>query len=146
MDAIKDTPEAVVALGILGAMGMSPTQVENIIVTIFGKKGTAVMTNVPGPHQPLYLAGEKITSLMFWVPTPGNLGLGVSIISYAGEIVLGIATDESLLPDPETIITGFHDEMNKMKHWGRPQPTSKPAPDAVRDAIKTPSTQALPDK
>lgn len=120
MDEIKDSPEAIVAFGILGAMGMSPTQIENIIVAIFGMKGTAVMTNVPGPRQPLYFAGGKIDNLMFWVPTPGNLGLGVSIVSYAGDVILGVATDAGLVPDPEAILDNFYDEMEYLKRWGRP--------------------------
>jgi hypothetical protein len=83
------------AFGILGAIGLTPTQIENIIVSIFGIKGTAVMTNVPGPRQPLYMVGQKINGLMFWVPTPASLSMGVSIFSYAEEVVLGVATDES---------------------------------------------------
>ncbi|MFM8322288.1 MAG: WS/DGAT/MGAT family O-acyltransferase, partial [Chloroflexota bacterium] len=120
MDSIKDSPEAVVAISILGAIGMSPTQIENVIVQIFGMKGTAVMTNVPGPRQPLYFAGGKISSLMFWVPTPASLGLGVSIISYAGQVILGVATDAGLAPDPEGILEAFHDEIASLRRWGRP--------------------------
>jgi WS/DGAT/MGAT family acyltransferase len=120
MNAIKDTPEAVVAFGILGAIGMSPNQLENIIVSIFGMKGTAVITNVPGPRQPLYFAGQKIETLMFWVPTPANLGVGVSIISYAGQIFIGVATDEGLVPDPENILQSFYEELDFLSRWGRP--------------------------
>ena len=127
MDAIKDSPEAVVALGILSAIGMSPTQVENLIVAIFGMKGTAVMTNVPGPRQPLYLAGQCINTLMFWVPTPASLGVGVSIISYADQVMLGVATDEGLVPDPETVVAYFHEELDYLARWGRPPAPSQAA-------------------
>jgi diacylglycerol O-acyltransferase len=51
-----------------------------------------------------------VRELMFWVPQSGRLGLGVSIISYAGQVWLGVATDVGLIPDPDTIIGGFHDE------------------------------------
>jgi WS/DGAT/MGAT family acyltransferase len=149
MNAIKDSPEAVVAFGILAAMGMSPSQIENIIVTIFGMKGTAVMTNVPGPRRPLYMAGVQIDSLMFWVPTPGNLGLGVSIVSYAGEIILGVASDEGLVPDPESLLRHFHQELEQMKRWGRPParksapPTKEPAKqDKTRPEVSTKSPSA----
>lgn len=117
MDQIKDTPEAVVAFGILNAIGMTPVQIENIIVKIFAMKGTAVMTNVPGPRTPLYFAGQKIRSFVFWVPSPGNLSLGVSIFSYSGEIVVGVATDAGLVPDPQAIIAGLHAEIDEMKLW-----------------------------
>jgi diacylglycerol O-acyltransferase len=120
MDAIKASPEAVVALGILATIGMSPTQIEDLIVTIFGMKGSAVVTNVPGPRRPLYLAGGKIENLMFWVPMPGNLSLGLSIISYAGKVMMGVASDVGLIPDPERILDAFNDEFEQMRRWGRP--------------------------
>jgi WS/DGAT/MGAT family acyltransferase len=115
MDAIKNTPEAFVAFGILSTMGMTPVQIEKIIVSIFARKVTAVMTNVPGPKRPVYLAGVPLKRVMFWVPSPGQLGLGISIISYAGEVIVGVATDTGLVPDPEEIVAGFHAEVEEMK-------------------------------
>lgn len=110
MDEIKNSPEAIVAFGILNAIGMSPAEIEDVVVRIFGLKATAVMTNVPGPRQTLYLAGQPIRDVMFWVPQSGRLGLGVSIMSYDGEVRLGVATDAGLIPDPDAIIAGFHEE------------------------------------
>jgi WS/DGAT/MGAT family acyltransferase len=125
MDAIKRSPEALVAFGILNAIGMTPKQIEKIVITIFGMKGTAVMTNVPGPREPIYLAGARMSNLMFWVPQPGNLGLGVSIISYAGGVILGIASDAGLVPDPETIACYFNEEVQYLKRWGRRSETNR---------------------
>jgi diacylglycerol O-acyltransferase len=51
---------------------------------------------------------------MFWVPQSARLGLGVSILSYAGQVRLGVATDSGLVPDPESIIDAFHEEMKAM--------------------------------
>lgn len=114
MDYIKQTPEAVVTFGILNTIGLTPVQVEKIIVDIFAAKVSAVMTNVPGPREPLYLAGSQITSLMFWVPAPGDISMGLSILSYAGNVMVGVATDAGLIPDPEAIVAGFHAELAEM--------------------------------
>lgn len=114
MDNIKGSHEAAVTFGILNAMGMTPPQIQDMVVDIFGAKGTGVMTNVPGPQQKLYLAGAPLDTIMFWVPQSGHLGLGVSIISYAGEVWLGIATDQGLVPDPDKIIAGFQAEFNEL--------------------------------
>ncbi len=119
MDAIKGSPEAVVAFGILNAMGMAPSEIENIVVNIFGTKATTVMTNVPGPRQILYMAGKPIRGIMFWVPQSGRLGLGVSILSYANEVRLGIATDAGLVPDPEKVIAGFYAEFEQLKEMAQ---------------------------
>jgi len=110
MEAIKGSPEALITFGILGTMGMVPAQLQDLGVSIFGAKATAVMTNVPGPRQTIYMAGTPIREIMFWVPQSGRLGLGVSILSYAGTVTLGVATDVGLVPDPDQIIAGFHEE------------------------------------
>ena len=75
---------------------------------------TAVMTNVPGPQQPLYLAGGRIESLMFWVPQSGDIGMGVSIISYDDNVQFGVVTDRGLCPDPEHVIARFGSEFEKL--------------------------------
>ncbi len=114
MDDIKRSPEAVVAFGLLGAIGMAPTEIEHLVLNVFGTRGTAVMTNVPGPKQPISLAGKRIRSQMFWVPQSGRLGLGLSILSYAGEVSIGVATDAGLVPDPEKLIAHFHAEFDEL--------------------------------
>jgi diacylglycerol O-acyltransferase / wax synthase len=111
MDDIKDTPEALVAFGILSVIGLTPRQIGNIVVDIFASKVSAVMTNVPGPRHPIYLAGQRLDSLMFWVPRGGEIGLGLSILSYAGCVYVGIATDAGLMPDPQAIVDAFHAEL-----------------------------------
>jgi WS/DGAT/MGAT family acyltransferase len=110
MDNLKKSPEIPVAFNILKGIGMSPLELQEAMVTMFGAKATAVLTNVPGPPIPLYLAGSKITGLMFWVPQSGRMSLGLSILSYAGQVFLGVATDAGLIPDPQTIIDGFYTE------------------------------------
>jgi WS/DGAT/MGAT family acyltransferase len=119
MDALKDSLEAPVAFGILNAIGAVPDTIQDIVVTFFGMKGTAVMTNVMGPTGPIYLACAPLDSLMFWVPQSGRLGLGVSILSYAGQVWLGIMTDQGLVPDPETIIAGFQAEFDEFLELAR---------------------------
>jgi diacylglycerol O-acyltransferase / wax synthase len=127
MDARKGSLEAPVAFGILNTIGMSPSQIQDVVVTMFGTKGTAVMTNVIGPREALYLAGAPLEGLMFWVPQSGRLGIGVSILSYAGSVWMGVMTDAGLVPDPEAIIAGFHAEFNELLGLTR-QPQEPPTP------------------
>jgi hypothetical protein len=51
---------------------------------------------------------------MFWVPRSGRIGLGVSILSYNDNVIVGIASDEGLMPDPEVLLEGFEDEFNHL--------------------------------
>jgi len=115
MDGLKKSPEALVAFGVLSLMGLAPVEVEQVGLRFFGSKATTVLTNVPGPRQPLYLAGRKIDRVMFWVPQSGRLGLGISIISYAGGVMLGVASDARLVPDPERIVEAFKLEFEAVR-------------------------------
>ena len=112
MDNLKHSMDAVVGYGLMSALGVLPPNMAKKAAHLFGNKASGVMTNVPGPRQPLYFSGSKIRNLMFWVPRAGKVGLGISILSYDGEVTVGVASDEGLLPDPEVLLEGFEEEFN----------------------------------
>lgn len=100
---LKRSPEAVLAFGILELMGALPDAAEALLVSLFAAKGSAVVTNVPGPTERLHLLGLPIEDVMFWVPQAGRVAVGTSLFSYAGELRLGVATDAGVLPDPAAL-------------------------------------------
>jgi diacylglycerol O-acyltransferase / wax synthase len=114
MNALKTGYQAAVSMALLGVLGYAPKAVQRQALGLLTDKGTAVMTNVPGPANPLYLAGSKISQNMFWVPQSGHVGMGVSILSYAGGVQFGLITDRKLCPDPESIISNFSVEFDKL--------------------------------
>ena len=114
MRALKGSYQPVVALGVLAAMGAGPKILQEQLLALLAQKATAVMTNVPGPQQPLYLGGALIDSMMFWVPQSGDIGLGISILSYNGEVRFGVAADRGLCPDPDRVIDRFAPEFEKL--------------------------------
>jgi WS/DGAT/MGAT family acyltransferase len=116
MRQLKRSAEPLVTYSILRALGRSPLAVQRAVVRLLATKTTCVLTSVPGPQQTLYLAGKPIRDVFFWVPQAGRVGLGMSICSYAGRVRLGVATDTGLVPDPERIIAGFHDELEELRH------------------------------
>lgn len=111
MDRIKDTKEAVVALGILATLGRSPLVIDHIIEEIFSRKATVVVTNVPGPREHLQLAGVRMRDMWFWSPHPAGLGSGANIISYAGHVRVGIRGDVAVLPDPARLARYYSEEI-----------------------------------
>jgi WS/DGAT/MGAT family acyltransferase len=124
MKQLKQSRQAVVVYGLLAALGMAPPMLQNLAFEIFSRKATTVATNVPGPQMPLYLAGEKIKEQMFWVPQTGSIGMGVSILSYNGNVHFGLIADAKLIPDPDAVIQRFIPEFEKllyialMSDWG----------------------------
>jgi diacylglycerol O-acyltransferase / wax synthase len=117
--ALKRSAEPVVVYAILKLLGVVPLAIQRLVVSLFAAKTTMVMTNVPGPREVLYLAGRAIREIFFWVPQSGRVGLGVSIFSYAGHVRLGLASDEGLVPDPEVIVHGFHEEFAELQARAR---------------------------
>jgi hypothetical protein len=114
MDELKASPEAAVSFAILGALGLTSDGLQRAFIELMGAKTSLVMTNVPGPRRRLYLAGSPLRGMMFWVPQSGRVGLGISILSYAGEVRLGLASDAGLLPDPERIAATFSEELEAL--------------------------------
>ena len=117
MDDIKASSEPFLTFQILNALGLAPVEVAGLAVNMFGTKATAVMTNVIGPRQPLYFAGERIRTWLGWVPQSGHMGLGVSIFSFDGQVVVGVASDKGLVPDPESIAAAFEEEFEELARW-----------------------------
>jgi WS/DGAT/MGAT family acyltransferase len=63
--------------------------------------GNCVVTNVPGPQQPLYFNGAKLLKSTGCAPVLDGMGLLLGAISYNGEIVLSISACRDIVPDPE---------------------------------------------
>jgi diacylglycerol O-acyltransferase / wax synthase len=103
-DAVKRTPEAVVAFGILEAMGLAPERIEDLVVSILAEKGSAVATNVPGPTRRLHIDGIPMEEVMFWVPQAGRVAIGTSLFSYAGDLQIGVATDAGVIDNPGRVL------------------------------------------
>ncbi len=125
MNQLKKSRQAIVAYGLLAALGMAPQALQELALELFSRKATAVATNVPGPQQPLYLAGCRVSELMFWVPQTGSIGIGISILSYNNRVHFGLIADGRLVPDPDAVIRRFRPEFEKllylamMGNWDR---------------------------
>jgi len=107
MNALKDSYTALLSLGVLGAAGLGPRALQKQVLDLLASKATIVMTNVPGPQHPLYLAGRRLRQMRFWVPTTGDVGVGLSILSYDGGVQFTVVTDKKLCTDPQSIVDRF---------------------------------------
>jgi WS/DGAT/MGAT family acyltransferase len=110
MLALKYSIEPPVTLGLIGALGLMPKYVQDLVFDLLISRSSAVMTNVPGPNHIIKVAGSPLKQVLFWVPQSGDTGVGVSILSYAGQVQFGLVTDAALIPDPEEVISRFKPE------------------------------------
>jgi WS/DGAT/MGAT family acyltransferase len=99
---------------LLNALGMAPARLAKKLVGVYGTRASAVITNVKGPQAQLYFAGVPLDGIVGWVPQTGSIGVGISILSYAGQLRVGVLADAGLVPDPEAIVAGFCDEFKEL--------------------------------
>lgn len=109
MNRLKRSYQAQVTYSLLDIFGRGPDMLERRALKLLSSKASAVLTNVPGPKQPVYLAGAKLAQPMFWVPQSGDIGIGISIFSYAGHVQFGITVDKSIQADPTAVMGYFRD-------------------------------------
>jgi diacylglycerol O-acyltransferase / wax synthase len=63
-----------------------------------------VITNLPGPQQPVYLAGARLAIFDPFAPVNDGLGLMHAIVSYTGVMRIGFTADRDMLPDPDVYL------------------------------------------
>ena len=114
MSEMKGSYQPLLAFGILALTGLFIKPVQDLVLGLFAKKTTAVMTNVPGPAVPLKFCGSTLRQTIFWVPASGHVGVGISILSYAGGVQFGLITDRRLCRHPQDIIDRFEPEFEKL--------------------------------
>jgi diacylglycerol O-acyltransferase len=114
MAALKGSYQPLLAFSLLAVAGLLIKPAQDVMLNLFAKKTTAVMTNVPGPREKLKFCGSTLEQSLFWVPQSGDVGLGVSILSYGGGVQFGVITDSTLCPEPQRIIDEFVPEFAKL--------------------------------
>ncbi len=114
MSAERAGVEAFLMYLTLTVGGRSPDAVLEWLLRRFEDRATGVVTNVPGPTAPISFAGREVTDIMFWVPQAVDQGLGISILSYDGDVRVGIAADANLLDDPGEFADAFRAEVDAL--------------------------------
>ncbi|HQR25329.1 MAG TPA: wax ester/triacylglycerol synthase family O-acyltransferase [Steroidobacteraceae bacterium] len=114
MTALKGSMQPPMTLMVLGLMGLLPAALQAPAIDIFSRKGSAVVSNVPGPQAPLQMCGQRISEMYFWVPQSGTIGVGISILSYAGQVFFGMISDRNLVSDPGAVMAQVGPEFEKL--------------------------------
>lgn len=95
----------------LTVTGRLPVRVQRLAGRVLSARTTAAVSNVRGPAERLTLAGAPVSQLTFWVPQLGSVACGVSVVSYAGSVVVGVATDALVVPEPARLAGHFAAEL-----------------------------------
>jgi diacylglycerol O-acyltransferase len=114
MVRLKASSEAGVTYGLMCVFGPLGRLAVRLAVRFLGWKASLVFTDVPGPREPVWFAGAPLTGVMAWVPQSGRLGLGISVLSYAGQVQVGIAADAGLVPDPAALVDAYQASLREL--------------------------------
>jgi WS/DGAT/MGAT family acyltransferase len=119
MQALKASHQPLMTLGLLAALGLGPRRLQDEAVDMLSRKASLVLSNVPGPREPLPMLGVPADSMMFWVPQSGRVGLGISVLTYDGKVQFGVMADRALVPDPAALAAGFPLELRALARLAR---------------------------
>ena len=114
MQDLKGSTQPLLAFGLLAVAGLLVKPAQEAMLGLFSRKTTAVMTNVPGPASKLQFCGSTLEQTMFWVPQSGDIGVGVSILSYGGGVQFGLITDTAMCAEPQRVIDQFRPQFEQL--------------------------------
>ena len=81
------------------------------------------ITNVPGPLQPLYLCGARMTYFSAIMPIADGMGLVFAVTSYDDRIVISPTSCRELMPDPAHFAQCIRDSFQEYLALARKLPS-----------------------
>jgi WS/DGAT/MGAT family acyltransferase len=99
MTTLKKGFQGQLALALVKFAGLLPHALQQLVLGIFSRRCTVIVTNVIGPAEARSVDGVRMDELMLCVPQGMTVGVGVSIISYNDQVRIGFLVDNKLMPD-----------------------------------------------
>ena len=116
MKEVKASGEPFISAGFLSfSQEMCPRFLSSKIIAFLSDKATCVFSNLPGPQYVLSVGGSRMKYMIFFPPHKDHIGIGLSTFSYAGQVIVGVQSDVSVLPDPEVVVEEFGNAVKEMK-------------------------------
>jgi diacylglycerol O-acyltransferase len=103
-----------------------------------------LVSNVRGPAGPLYLNGARLEALFPISTLIGGIGLNVTLMSYAGQVVFGFTANGSALPEVESLAVDVRQAFDRLDRATRQDRTPPRAQTRAED--RTPHPTARPTR
>ena len=73
-----------------------------------------VITNVPGPQETVYMAGEPVAEVYPCIPLTEHRTVGIGVTSYRGRVFYGITADREAVPDVDVLVQCIEDALAEL--------------------------------
>jgi WS/DGAT/MGAT family acyltransferase len=77
-----------------------------------------VISNVPGPQLPLYLAGARLEANYPISVITDGMGLNITVMSYRGSLDFGIVADREQMPDLWSLLDALREALEELRPAG----------------------------
>ncbi|GAB2676089.1 WS/DGAT/MGAT family O-acyltransferase [Thalassiella azotivora] len=119
MLAHVDSGRAVGAERLAGMTGFAPPTLHSLGTRVAGglsrRTFNLVVTNVPGPQHPLYLAGARMIGSYPVIPLAKDHALAVGLTSYDGGVYYGLNADRDAMPDVDVLAQCVEDSLAELR-------------------------------
>ncbi|MDO9378623.1 MAG: wax ester/triacylglycerol synthase family O-acyltransferase [Nocardioidaceae bacterium] len=107
LKAHRETGVAVAANTLAGLPGFAPTTFHAVGARVAdsasGRSFQLVITNVPGPQEPMYMAGARVAETYPALPLAHDRLLSIGVTSYDGGVYFGLVADRQAIPDADVL-------------------------------------------
>jgi WS/DGAT/MGAT family acyltransferase len=117
--ATQDLKESMMAVGADTIMNLSqyaPPTLHAMAARLVsrGHWFNVVVSNVPGPQVPMYIAGARLLAAYPVMPTAENVGLSIAVTSLAGTMGFGFTGDWDLVPDIDYLAASLEESVDEL--------------------------------
>ena len=107
LKAHRETGLAVAANQLAALPGFAPTTFHAVGARVADTQPKRsfhlAVTNVPGPQEPMYMAGARVLESYPALPLSATRALSIGVTSYDGGVYFGIVTDRDAIPDADVL-------------------------------------------
>lgn len=120
MAAHRDSGRSVAAKVLSRARGLTPTTLHalgaRVAASLSGRLFSIVVSNVPGPQVPMYVAGAKLTAIAPVMPLGRNQAVSIGVTSYDGAVYFGLNADWEGMPDVDVLARLIEESVEEMRN------------------------------
>lgn len=118
LKAHRETGLAVAANQLASLPGFAPTTFHAVGARVADTQPKRsfhlAVTNVPGPQEPMYMAGARVLDSYPALPLSACRALSIGVTSYDGGVFFGIVSDRDAIPDADVLAQCIEESLTEL--------------------------------